>query len=141
MDKDERRPAKESLYLQIGAATIQDVITEFYRRAFTDPIIGFFFFNKDLDEITAKQTDFATAMLGGPKCYKGRPLAPVHALLPIRPAHFGRRQVLMREVLDETRLASDLKEAWLRLEESLKPLILGDGDPSCVPQIRSQKVK
>jgi len=121
----------ESLYSAIGAAFIEAAITEFYRRAFVDGIIGHFFVGKDQAAITAQQIDFATALLGGPKNYRGRPLASVHAELQIRPPHFGRRQVLMREVLLEKGLATELCDAWLALEESLRPLILPNAPTSC----------
>ncbi len=124
-----------SLYERIGDQRIRLVIAEFYRRAFTDGIIGHFFFRKDLADITAKQTAFAIAMLGGPRGYKGKPLEAIHRPLPIRAPHFGRRQQLMREVLAEQCVPEDLQEAWLDLEESLRPLILtGPGNASTAPR-------
>ncbi len=113
-----------SLYQRLGDETIRRAIAEFYRRAFTDGIIGHFFFQKDLADITAKQTAFAIAMLGGPRGYRGKPLEAVHRPLPIRAPHFGRRQQLMKEVLAEQGVAPELRDAWLALEESLRPLIL-----------------
>lgn len=103
---------------------IREAITEFYRRAFADGIIGHFFFDKDRDEITAKQIAFAIALLGGPKNYRGQPLGPLHQALAIRRPHFDRRQVLMAEVLDEQGLDPSLRDAWLVLEEGLRQLIV-----------------
>ncbi|MGE0172776.1 MAG: truncated hemoglobin [Oligoflexales bacterium] len=114
----------ENLYDQIGPDFIVKAITSFYDKAFEDPIIGHFFMGKDKAALVQKQIDFASSMLGGPKNYRGRPLAAVHAELPIRPPHFGRRQVLMREVLEDLGLDKDLMESWLLLEQKLKPLIL-----------------
>lgn len=116
--------SSKTLFEQIGSEFIQKAITEFYRRAPLDGIIGHFFFEKDIEHITAMQIDFATAMLGGPRTYHGKPLATAHAGLAIRPPHFGRRQVLMREVLDDYGLAPDLRDAWLAAEEALRPIIL-----------------
>ena len=113
-----------TLFDRIGAPVVTAAITRFYERAFVDPIIGHFFFAKDRAEITRLQIDFATNLLGGPRHYRGRPLGPAHAALDIRPPHFGRRQVLMREVLTELALTDELAEAWLALEEQLRPLIL-----------------
>jgi truncated hemoglobin YjbI len=81
--------------------------------------------------ITRHQIAFATAMLGGPRGYRGRPLETVHHALAIRAPHFGRRQMLMREVLDEMGLAPELRDAWLAREEQLRPLIMRPGSPSC----------
>jgi hemoglobin len=118
-----------SLYDRIGEPALRAVITEFYRRAFADGIIGHFFVNSDIAEITAKQIDFASSMLGGPKRYRGASLATAHKPFLIKPPHFGRRQVLMAEVLAEIGVAPDLAKAWLDLEETLKPLIVKG--PSC----------
>jgi truncated hemoglobin YjbI len=112
-----------NLFEQIGAETIEKVITEFYIRAFDDIIIGHFFFGKDRLDITKKQIDFATAMLGGPRQYNGKPLETAHESLSIRPPHFGRRQVLMATVLKELNVDDEAAKGWLAMEERLRPLI------------------
>lgn len=113
-----------SLYERIGEETIKVAITEFYKRAFEDGIIGHFFFEKDREAITAKQIDFAVSMLGGPKRYKGRPLELVHNEFSIRKAHFDRRQVLLREVLEEYKLQKHQIDEWIVMEENLRRLIV-----------------
>lgn len=117
-----------SLYDQVTKAIGQDKIPEivrsFYERAFFDGIIGHFFIQHDHEELIRKQTNFTIAMLGGPTKYSGRPLAAVHKNLKIKPAHFGRRQVLMRNVLAEFNVPQDLTKAWLELEEKIRPLIV-----------------
>ncbi len=113
-----------SLYTDIGSETVSAVITEFYHRAFQDPMIGHFFFGHDRGHITRMQIDFASNMLGGPKVYRGKSLQEAHGALPLRPPHFARRQVLMREVLEEFGVREDLREAWLGLEARLRPLII-----------------
>lgn len=116
--------AAMSLYEEIGEKALSEVITEFYKRAFNDPIIGHFFFNFDRLTLTRQQIDFARALLGGPNRYQGKPLRKAHRPFMIRQPHFGRRQVLMKEVLEESALAQNLQAAWLAKEERLKPLIL-----------------
>ncbi len=116
---------KLSLYERIGAAFLARAITEFYVRAQKDGIIGHFFINLDISHITAMQIDFATALLGGPRNYRGKPLGPAHKNLKLRPPHFGRRQMLLKEVLDEMGLDPELRDAWLDLEEQLKPVVTG----------------
>ena len=118
------RESKTSLYDDLGATKIREVVSIFYERAFVDPIIGHFFHGKQHSELVDKQVGFAIAMLGGPRgTYVGRPLASVHHVLPIRGAHFARRQVLMREVLTELGVEPSVAERWLALEEQLRPLI------------------
>lgn len=114
-----------SLYERIGDGLIRRSLTEFYVRAFEDGIIGHFFFGKDRLHITTQQIDFAIAMLGGPKNYRGKPLVVAHRDMKFRRPHFSRRQMLMREVLEELGLELELIDAWLELEEALRPLIVG----------------
>ena len=114
-----------TLYEEIGTEKVEKAITEFYRRAFEDGIIGHFFFQKDREHLTKMQIAFATSALGGPRLYTGKSLVEAHRPVKIRIPHFRRRQILMGEVLDELGLREDLKLRWLEIEESLRPLIMG----------------
>ena len=116
------------LYDLIGPALVERAVTEFYRRAFQDPMIGHFFFHSNIEHITAQQIDFATALLGGPQRYRGKPLKMAHKPFTIRVPHFMRRQVLMREVLTDVGVTESLRAQWLALEESFRPVILTDAD-------------
>ncbi|MFW7379394.1 MAG: truncated hemoglobin [Oligoflexus sp.] len=114
----------KSLYERVGEERLQLVITEFYLRAFNDPIIGHFFFHFDREHLTRQQIDFARAMLGGPNRYQGKALRVAHEVFAIRKPHFGRRQVIMREVLDDLAIEPDIADNWLEREEKLRPLIV-----------------
>jgi hemoglobin len=120
-----------SLYDDIGEERIRAVIRSFYDKAFADMIIGHIFWPFDKEHLIMHQSAFAIAMLGGPKGYKGKALGAAHAPLRLRPAHFGRRQVLMRETLDEQGVGARERDKWLSLEEALRPLILGS-EESCL---------
>ena len=108
-----------SLYEKIGEEFIRKAIYEFYRRAFDDMMIRHFFIHSDIEEISAKQTDFAIAMLGGPARYQGLPLKDAHLGFSIRPPHFGRRQVIMKEVLVDLGLAEELRDGILLVSGEL----------------------
>jgi truncated hemoglobin YjbI len=115
----------KTLYEQIGDKTITQVISAFYQRAFSDPIIGHFFFNLDRPSLVHKQIVFSSCMLGATHLtYTGKSLQEAHKRLPLREAHFRRRQKLMQEVLAETAISEELKIKWLEKEEKLKPLII-----------------
>lgn len=101
------------------------IIRDFYNLAAHDMIIGHFFFNKDLEHIIAQQTRFAIGLLGGKGNYRGKSMEEAHRDLKIRPPHFGRRQVLMKQVMIEHGLPEEVWMEWLRREDKLKPLILG----------------
>lgn len=104
---------------------IRRVVSKFYERAFADPIIGHFFFNKDHASLIEKQTEFARNMLGDHAVpYSGRPLTEIHHTLAIRRPHFMRRKVLMEETLTELGVEEGLKSKWLRLEDRLRSQIV-----------------
>ena len=115
-----------SLYSAIGESFVRDAITEFYVRAFADPIIGHLFMHSDRAHITKQQIDFATNLLGGPRLYAGKSLREAHQRLPLKPTHFMRRQVIMREVLTDLGLDAELVARWLALEDQLRALIITD---------------
>jgi hemoglobin len=118
------KPQSLSLYDQIGHAFIAKAVAEFYKRAFADVMIGHFFFKSDINHITAQQIAFVSAMLGGPSTYQGKPLKLAHKPFLIRPVHFNRRQVMMREVLDDLGLAKNLADAWLAIEDQFRQVII-----------------
>ena len=115
--------------IEIGEDVIHEAISRFYDRAFADLFIGFMFVKFDKQQLIQSQTAFASAMLGGPKLYKGKSLKKAHQKLPLKNPHFDRRQVLMREVLEELELDQKLIDQWMALEESLRPLIISDKGP------------
>ncbi|SMF54965.1 truncated hemoglobin [Pseudobacteriovorax antillogorgiicola] len=113
-----------SLYDRLGGDFLAAIITEFYDRAFKDPLIAHLFWGFDQKHLTEMQIQFASSMLGGPGPYRGKSLGQAHRQLKINQAHFGRRQVLMAEVLDEFQVDPDIKKQWLEREDRLKPLIV-----------------
>ena len=113
-----------TLYDEIGHEFISKAIREFYSRAFKDSMICHFFMNSDFEHLVAAQTQFAIAMLDGPKEYRGKSLDAAHQPFQIRPPHFGRRQVIMGEVLQDLALSPRLQSLWLDREEKFKSKIL-----------------
>lgn len=124
-------PESPSLYDRIGEDLIRKAIGEFYERAFADTMIGYLFAGTQQEQLTAQQSAFVIALLGGPRRYNGKALTRAHQHLGLRPAHFGRRQVLMRETLTDLALEPELAGAWLKLEDGLKGLVLGTAS-SCL---------
>lgn len=115
----------ENLYMRIGDELIEQIIDEFYRRAFNDVIIGHFFWGKDHSMLVEKQISFTKAMLGKTtSAYEGQPLKKVHSGLNIRRPHFDRRKMILSETMDDFNLDRHLKKSWLDLEDKLRKLIL-----------------
>lgn len=98
----------------------------FYEKCLYDPMISHFFMGVDHDQLVSAQFDFVSGLLGGPKAYRGKALTAAHGSMTIRPPHFLRRQRLLAETMAEVGLDAELSEAWLALEERLRPLIMND---------------
>ncbi len=113
-----------SLFEQIGEEVVADVISRFYDQAFLDPLIGHFFFRIDKEQLITKQIEFSISLLGGPRSFLDKNLKRVHGALQIRSAHFLRRQMLFKEILQKSSLTVNQQRQWLALENRLKPLIV-----------------
>jgi truncated hemoglobin YjbI len=110
-----------------GEAPIRAVLSALYDRLFDDPMVGFLFEGKNKEHIVWQQVAFTCAFLGGPQRYEGRPLPEAHAGLPLLPGHFDRRHWLLEQVLSEQRIPEEVKQMWLRIDESLRSSVLAAG--------------
>ena len=113
-----------TIFETLGSGKISAIISEFYERAFRDLIIGLIFWSFDKEHLSKMQTSFASSMLGGPEKDRGKSLELAHKELRINNAHFGRRQVLMKEVLRDFDIDPEIADSWLQKEEKLKPLVV-----------------
>lgn len=110
---------------ELTSDLVKDIVRKFYDRAFLDPMISHFFFNLDHEYLIRMQTQFTLNMLGvEKKPYEGKPLKHAHSRLPLTNVHFNRRQVLMKEVLEESGISQQLQKTWIQLEERLRPVIV-----------------
>ncbi len=73
---------------------------------------------------SSRQTAFPCGFLGGPERYEGKPLPQAHARLPLLPGHFDRRHWLLEQVLVEHGVPEEVRLAWLRIDEALRPSVL-----------------
>jgi len=118
-----------SLYEAVGGEDrVRAILESLYARIFVDPMIGFLFAGKDRGHIVEQQVAFTCRFLGGPQRYEGKALPEAHARLPLLPGHFDRRHHLLALVLDEQGTPDEVKRAWLRIDESLRPSVLAAGD-------------
>lgn len=115
-----------SLYDRVGPDRIRRIVQIFYEKCLTDPMLAHLFMNADHSHLVEMQLTFISNLLGGPKVYEGKPLTAAHARLSIRPPHFQRRQRILAETMAEEGLEPELANAWLSLEERLRPLIMND---------------
>ena len=105
-------------------AQIQKVTTEFYNRVFTDPMIGHFFHNKDKERLINSQISLTKVLFSG-SIPEGLPqkMKDIHHALHINGSQFDRRQMILKETLEDQDTPSEQIENWLSVEMSIKPWI------------------
>ena len=122
----------ETLYEQLGGEQkLRAVIDDFVDRVFDDLMIGFFFVAADKDRIKRFELQHASALLGGPDAYGGRPLRQAHAAHPIRGGHFARRMQILRQVLAKHGVPPEVQQRWIDHDMALAGQITGDGVGEC----------
>ncbi len=122
----------ESDYERLGREPgIARLMDRFVDRVAADWVIGFLFTGRDLDRIKHHEAALAVQHRGGPAAYAGRPLRAVHAPLRINRGHFRRRLALLRTVLAEEGVSSDIIDRWIRHEQRLEAAIVDGTD--CAP--------
>jgi hemoglobin len=124
----------ENLFDQLGGELeLRKIIDTFINRVFADRMIGFFFRKADKDRIKEMEYQLAASFLGAGIEYRGRPLAQAHSPHPIMGGHFARRKQILKETLESYEVAGNIKEAWLKHTEDLRPLITGQAGSGCDP--------
>ena len=111
-----------------GNPALERIVSVFIDRVFADPIIGFFFTGKDRDRILRHEIAFAARHLGGPANYTGRPIGEVHRPLRINRGQFRRRMAILRTVLGQQDVPSEIIERWVASESALIALITDGSD-------------
>lgn len=122
----------ETLYERLGGEPkLRAVIDDFVDRVFDDIMIGFFFASADKDRIKRFEFQHASALLGGPDTYAGRPLRQAHAAHPIRGGHFARRIQILRQVLAKHAVPPEVQQRWIDHDQALSEQITSDGLGEC----------
>jgi hemoglobin len=85
-----RRPGTASLYEKIGGRDALEVVVEdFYCRVLDDDHLAGFYAGSNMGCVKARQLDFLSAVLGGPRAYTGMPMRQVHEGRGITMHHFA----------------------------------------------------
>ena len=97
----------QTLYERLGGETaIAAVVDDFYERVLADERLAHFFAETDMEKQRAHQTQFLSAVAGGPVEYTGEDMAAVHARLEIDDADVD----AIATRLEETLVAFDVDE-------------------------------
>ncbi len=133
-------PQKSSYERVGGEERLREIIRVFVERVFADVMIGFHFRNASLERVSEMEFQFAARMLGADIQYEGKPIRNAHAAHPIMGGQFMRRQVILRQTLEEYGVPADIIQAWLDHNESLRPLITGDGGGHCDEALATKRL-
>lgn len=103
---------------------LHSLLLDFYQRMAADPMVGFFFDDKDLPAIASKQGAFLLRAMGVEPSYSGLPPAQAHKRLPsILPGHFDRRMRLLEATAADHGLPREAIDAWIAFEETFRAAV------------------
>lgn len=110
---------KQSLYSAIGGLEVmQKVHTRFYDKVYAHPWLGKFFEGHDQAAIELRQTQFMAEKFGSGTVYPGRNLELVHRRMYLTEELLEVRQDLLREALEEEKVAEHLIKRWLKIDKA-----------------------
>jgi hemoglobin len=122
----------DSLFVRLGGEPkLRAVIDDFVERVFSDMMIGFLFRNVDRERIRQLEYEHASEFLGGPDRYSGRPMRAAHAQHRISSGQFGRRSVILKNVLAAHGVPEGIQLAWLAHLEALREQVLQPEKSEC----------
>ena len=108
-----------------GFSQLIIILDEFYTRLLSDILVGYIFKPFDRQKLITDQAEFVNRSLGGPhRDYEPRNLKQIHRPLKITSGHFDRRHQILKDVLDQYEVESDIKKMWLDLDLKFKAVII-----------------
>ena len=123
-----------SLFEAIGGEVgLRAIIGRFVDRIFDDVMIGYLFRAADRERVKAKEFEFAARHLGAPIAYTGRPLAEAHRAHRITGGQFMRRLQILKDVLAEFAVPTEVREHWLNHTLALQTQITDNALDDCDP--------
>ena len=125
----DQTPADWDVIDEVGdRETMEAMMRRFYDRLFDDVIIGFMFADSDKEALVQSQIDYVYANIGNRAGdYEGPSIRRAHADLPILSGHFDRRHTILGETLREFDVPEYVREAWLKLDRSMREMVLNQG--------------
>jgi hemoglobin len=95
-----------SLFDRVGGfGTLSKIVLSFYDRVLDDDVLAPYFADVDMRRLIDHQTKFVAFLMGGPASYTDEHLRLAHARLGIDGEAFEQMAEVMRETLEDFRLA------------------------------------
>lgn len=110
-----------------GAAAVQVVVADLYRRVLGDPLLEPRFRGVDMAALELHQRQFVTTALGGPEVYRGRTLEEAHAGLRITDTEFLAVGRHLADALRAAGVTDDLVGQIVAAVVSLRPHVVATG--------------
>lgn len=93
-----------------GFAVVRKIISDFYNRILDDPSLQKYFDGIDMPRLIDHQTQFISAMMGGPGDISNDALMKAHARLGVSKADFKTLAAILGETLEDHGLPDDSVE-------------------------------
>lgn len=120
---------------------VNKVATEFYELVYKDPWFKKLFVNISQEIITSQQTDFMVQSLGGPKNFCGRGPKDSHPQVWIDEDIWNYREDLLKEAARKVNAPKDLIDAWIRIDNAFKAVIINKGGPEeCTGRFKTDDI-
>ncbi|MCB0413293.1 MAG: group 1 truncated hemoglobin [Bdellovibrionales bacterium] len=113
---------------------VQKVNDIFYDKVYDHPWLSQYFSAVTKEIISKQQTAFIIGAIGGPKNFSGRIPAQAHPHMFITNELFDLRKSLLIQSLEEAKAPEALREAWLKIDESFRGVIVKKSTTDCSPR-------
>lgn len=124
-----RRTSDQTPYERLGREDgIGTVVDRFYERVLADEALADFFEDVDMQAQRTHQTQFLSAVTGGPVEYDGRDMEAAHAHLEITPADFEAIATTLEDTLAEFDVDPADREAVLEAVASYEDDVVTAAD-------------
>jgi len=117
--------ADETLYDRLGGEeAIGAVVDDFYDRVLADDQLAPYFETTDVADLRDHQTEFISAVTGGPVDYDGASMRAAHAHLDLTESDFGAVATHLDDALADAGVDDDDRQAVMSAVAELKGEIL-----------------
>jgi hemoglobin len=90
-----------------GFAKMSRIVSSFYEKMLSSPLISPYFAKTDMKRLIDHQTKFISSLTGGPASYTAEHIERVHAHLGITDEAFKESMLLMTETLEDHNFESE----------------------------------